>query len=141
MHYYYVVDTLKHVRDNGHLLSSYEYCGTIQASVAYDRKGEHEVLVKVSFSDHGGMDAWEKLAFVHPLPHPLEDDELEDFHMHKLQRFHGHEHKPPANNPNGAPVWHHAGTDVPLARKPHTRKMMEQHVGKVFPNFRFRLFS
>ena len=139
--YYYIVDALKIVHTNKKLFAACEWIGTVEHSVAYDRAGVHEVLIKASFSDHVRMDAWEKVSGVHPLPHALDDDELPDFHMHKLQRFHGHEHKPPVANPTGAPVWHHAGTDVPLARKPHTRKMMEQHVGKMFPSFRFRLFS
>lgn len=136
MFYYYIVDSLKQLKENWHRLGPCEAVGTVHPNVSGHVPGvqHEEVLVKMVFSDHGTMDWWESLPFVHPLPHALEDDELSDEHMGKLERFHPYRMKP------GTKAWHHPGTGQVLDKKPHTRHMMNKHVGKHYPSFRFRLF-
>jgi hypothetical protein len=132
MKHYFLVDRLATVYEHSHRFSAWEFVA--QEHTLFPGHDE-PVILWVIFGNVHIYRTWSQVEGVHELPDPLEGEQLQHPHMHRLKRLHGLTHQ---DHPDGTTTWHAAdGTE---AARPTTRQIMKHLANTHWPSFIFKIF-
>lgn len=137
--HYFIVDKLETVRANARLFVQYEF---IRPGPEMHVPLPHEeVLMWGRFASESRLTAWEEVAGVTPLPHPLEsnDEPISDEHMKKLAQDIDVDVQPHPTDASKS-VFTCKRTGKTLDTNFHTREVMRRVGENRLKSFRFRVF-
>lgn len=137
--HYFIVTNLQTVRDNMHLFQHFEFIRP--GPDRHITLPHEEVLMWARFASEARLTAWEEVAGVTPLPHPLEsnDEPISDEHMLKLADDIDVAVQPHPTDATKS-VFTCKRTGKTLDTNFHTREAMRRVGENRLKSFRFRVF-